>query len=108
VNAWEAEHKPRFNAETTAFHEGWPGHHLQMAIALEGLGNDPPAVSRYLRCNAYGEGWALYAERLADELGLFSSDEDRLGLLTSEAFRAARLVVDTGIARWAESQRGGP
>jgi uncharacterized protein (DUF885 family) len=87
--------EPRFDAETTAFHETWPGHHLQIAIAL--AAEDRPAVSRYLSCNAYVEGWALYAERLADELGLFSSDEERLGLLASESFRAARLVVDTGI-----------
>jgi uncharacterized protein (DUF885 family) len=95
VNAWDPPHKPRFDAETTAFHETWPGHHLQIASAL--AATDRPAASRYLFCNAYMEGWALYAERLADELGLFSSDEDRLGLLASEAFRAARLVVDTGI-----------
>jgi uncharacterized protein (DUF885 family) len=95
VNAWDPEHKPRFDAETTAFHETWPGHHLQIAIALES--EDRPAASRYLLCNAYAEGWALYAERLADELGLFSSEEERLGLLASESFRAARLVVDTGI-----------
>jgi uncharacterized protein (DUF885 family) len=95
VNAWDPEHKPRFDAETTAFHETWPGHHLQIAIALAAA--DRPAASRFLFCNAYVEGWALYAERLADELGLFSSDEERLGLLASESFRAARLVVDTGI-----------
>jgi uncharacterized protein (DUF885 family) len=54
-------------------------------------------VGRYLGSSGYAEGWALYAERLADEMKLYSSDEDRLGMLSSQAFRAARLVVDTGM-----------
>lgn len=95
VNAFDPTRKPRVELESTSFHEALPGHHLQSAIALEAT--DRPEASRYLFSSAFGEGWALYAERLADEMGLFSSDLDRLGLLASEAFRAARLVVDTGI-----------
>jgi uncharacterized protein (DUF885 family) len=97
--------------ESTAFHETIPGHHLQAAIALEHAGLHP--VLRFTlydsgwRSNgAYGEGWGLYAERLADEMGLFSSDLDRLGMLVAQAFRAARLVVDPGlhVLGWSRAQ----
>jgi uncharacterized protein (DUF885 family) len=86
---------PRPADESVAFHEGVPGHHLQVALAAEG--GDAPDVARYIGNNAYGEGWALYSERLADELGLYSSEVNREGMLVAESFRAARLVVDTGI-----------
>jgi uncharacterized protein (DUF885 family) len=86
---------PRPNNEATAFHEGVPGHHLQHALAAEG--GDAPDIARYTRNTPYVEGWALYAERLADELGVYSSEEARAGMVLSEVFRAARLVVDTGI-----------
>jgi uncharacterized protein (DUF885 family) len=86
---------PRGGDEAVAFHEGIPGHHLQVALAAEG--GDAPDIARYTWNIPYGEGWALYAERLADELGVYSSARDRAGMVTSEAFRAARLVVDTGI-----------
>jgi uncharacterized protein (DUF885 family) len=81
--------------EALAFHEASPGHHLQLgrAQALSAL----PALQRHGFVNAYGEGWALYAERLADEAGLYSAPEMRLGALVLQLFRAARLVVDTGI-----------
>jgi uncharacterized protein (DUF885 family) len=95
INAYQAEKKTKTPAEATAFHETIPGHHLQNAIALERKDIHP--IGRYLGNSGYIEGWALYAERLADELGLYSSDLDRLGMLSSQAFRASRLVVDSGI-----------
>jgi uncharacterized protein (DUF885 family) len=95
INAYEAEKKSRVEAESTAFHETVPGHHLQGAIALERKDIHP--IGRYLGNSGYTEGWALYAERLADEMKLFSGDLDRLGMLSSQALRAARLVVDSGI-----------
>jgi uncharacterized protein (DUF885 family) len=95
INAYEAEKKSRVEAESTAFHETIPGHHLQGAIALERKSIHP--IGRYLGNSGYMEGWALYAERLADEMQLYSSDLDRLGMLSSQALRAARLVVDSGI-----------
>jgi uncharacterized protein (DUF885 family) len=95
INAYNATAQSRAGLESTAFHEAYPGHHLQGAIALERENLHP--ISRYFFLSGYGEGWALYAERLADEMGLFSSDVDRLGLLSNEALRAARLVVDSGM-----------
>ena len=95
INAYQAAKKSRVNAESTAFHETVPGHHLQGAIALERKSIHP--IGRYLGNAGYQEGWALYAERLADEMKLFSTDLDRLGMLSSQALRAARLVVDSGI-----------
>ena len=95
INAYEAEKKSRVEAESTAFHETIPGHHLQIAIALERKSIHP--IGRYLGNSGYTEGWALYAERLADEMKLFSTDFDRLGMLSSQALRATRLVVDSGI-----------
>jgi uncharacterized protein (DUF885 family) len=85
-----------FEVEATAFHEGIPGHHLQLAIATE-LGGDIPAFRRHSHIAAYGEGWALYTERLADEMGLYGSQLDRMGMLAADSMRACRLVVDTGI-----------
>jgi uncharacterized protein (DUF885 family) len=77
-------------------HEGVPGHHLQIAIAQETAGL--PTFRRLSTgCTAYVEGWALYTERLADELGLYRSDAERIGMLEAQAWRAVRLVVDTGI-----------
>ncbi|MCU1382005.1 MAG: uncharacterized protein JWL71_702 [Acidobacteria bacterium] len=95
INAYQAEKKSRVEAESTAFHETIPGHHLQIAIALERQSIHP--IGRYLGNSGYTEGWALYAERLADEMHLFSGDLDRLGMLSSQALRASRLVVDSGI-----------
>jgi uncharacterized protein (DUF885 family) len=88
--------EPRLLCETIAFHEGIPGHHLQIAVALE-RGNGVHPIARYFLNTAFSEGWALYAERLADELGLLDQDLFRLGMLEEQAFRAARLVVDTGL-----------
>jgi uncharacterized protein (DUF885 family) len=95
INAYQADRHSRVESESTAFHETIPGHHLQGAIALERKEIHP--IGRYLGNSGYTEGWALYTERLADEMQLFSGDLDRLGMLSSQALRAARLVVDSGI-----------
>ena len=95
INAYLAEKKSKAPAESTAFHETIPGHHLQIAIALERRDIHP--IGRYIINSGFVEGWGLYAERLADEMKLYSSDLDRLGMLSSQTFRASRLVVDTGI-----------
>jgi uncharacterized protein (DUF885 family)/8-oxo-dGTP pyrophosphatase MutT (NUDIX family) len=95
VNTYAPDTRPRYEAEVLAYHEAIPGHHLQVAIAqeLEAL----PLFRRHHGSTAFVEGWALYTERLCDEMGLYSSDVDRLGVLSFDAWRACRLVVDTGL-----------
>ncbi len=90
--------------EATAFHESYPGHHLQVSIAL--LNDSLPPALRFMYVSGSVEGWGLYAERLADEMGLYSSDLARLGMLSNEAYRAARLVVDPGmhVLGWTRQQ----
>lgn len=83
----------RANLESTTYHEAIPGHHLQLGRPLAAL----PAIRSELQDTAYVEGWALYAETLADEVGLYTDDAARLGRLANEALRAVRLVVDTGL-----------
>ena len=104
LNTHNAASMFRFEGQATAFHEAIPGHHLQLAIAgeLEGV----PAFQQHALQTAYAEGWGLYAERLADEMGLYATDRDRLGMLALDAFRAARLVVDTGLHAkgWSRAQ----
>ena len=95
INAYDATAQSKAGLESTAFHEAYPGHHLQVALALEKPGLHD--ISRFFFLSGFGEGWALYSERLAYEMGLFSSDVDRLGLLSNEALRAGRLVVDSGM-----------
>ncbi|MFI6482891.1 DUF885 domain-containing protein [Nonomuraea sp. NPDC050663] len=81
---------------TTVFHEGVPGHHLQLgAVAV--AGEKLSRFSRFSWISGHGEGWALYAERLADELGWFSAPGTRLGMLAAQALRAARVVIDIGV-----------
>jgi uncharacterized protein (DUF885 family) len=84
----------RFALAPTTFHEAIPGHHLQLALAQE---LDLHPVLGQLEVTAYGEGWGLYAERLADEMGLYATPLQRVGMLTLDSLRASRLVVDTGI-----------
>jgi uncharacterized protein (DUF885 family) len=95
ISAYEPQKKTRADNESTAFHETIPGHHLQVAIALERTDIHP--IGRYIFNSGYVEGWALYAEQLADEMQLFSGELDRLGMLGSQNWRAVRLVVDTGL-----------
>src|ERR1700683_276115 len=95
INAYQPEKHSRVEDESTTFHETIPGHHLQGAIALERKDIHP--IGRYISNSGYAEGWALYTERLADELKLFSSDVERLGMLSDQQLRAVRLVVDSGI-----------
>lgn len=95
VNTYMPETRPTFEAEALAFHESVPGHHTQISLSYEQ--QEVPAFLRYKGSTAFVEGWGLYAERLADELGLYSSDLDRLGMLSFDAWRSARLVVDTGV-----------
>ena len=85
----------RFDLQSTTFHEGIPGHHLQLALVQEIDGLHPLLADEFVV--AYCEGWGLYAERLADEMGLYSTPIDRVGMLAGEAMRACRLVVDTGL-----------
>ncbi|MEN8240014.1 MAG: DUF885 domain-containing protein, partial [Actinomycetota bacterium] len=96
MNTAEPSSWGTFEIEATAFHEGVPGHHLQAAIAQE-LGDTIPALQRHSFISAYGEGWGLYTERLADEMGLYGSELDRIGMLQLDSIRACRLVVDTGM-----------
>jgi uncharacterized protein (DUF885 family) len=84
------------NQLATLHHETFPGHHLQGAIALE-LGDQQHPLARYLWNSGYGEGWALYSERLADELGLYPTPLDRIGLYSDQIARASRLVIDSGL-----------
>ncbi|MFD5824867.1 DUF885 domain-containing protein [Lentzea sp. NPDC060358] len=94
LNPLGATERSRTLSEVTAFHEAVPGHHYQISIAGE---TELPNMRKYAFIEAYLEGWGLYTERLADEMGLYSSDEQRLGMLGLDAMRASRLVVDTGL-----------
>ena len=85
----------RYQIEATSYHEGIPGHHLQLAISTE-LTTIPEFRKRAFIA-AYGEGWGLYSERLADEMGIYSTQLDRMGMLEADSMRACRLVVDTGM-----------
>jgi uncharacterized protein (DUF885 family) len=104
INTSAPETRPRYEAEVLAYHESIPGHHLQIALAqdLEKL----PAFRKHLGVTAYTEGWGLYTERLADEMGLYSADLDRIGVLSYDAWRACRLAVDTGMHAkgWSRAQ----
>jgi uncharacterized protein (DUF885 family) len=95
ANTYKAEERDRHVAEAVAFHEAVPGHHFQLTRAQELT--DLPLLRRLSPFTAYSEGWGLYAERLADEMGLYSGDVARLGMLAEDSVRAARLVVDTGL-----------
>lgn len=95
----------KFGMKTLSYHEGIPGHHFQISIAQEL--KSVPIFRRMLPFTAYAEGWALYAEKLAREIGMYRDDPySELGCLDSELFRAVRLVVDTGIhyKRWTREQ----
>ncbi len=95
VNTYAPETRPRYEAETLAYHESIPGHHLQIAIGQELT--ELPEFRKHLGPTAFFEGWGLYTERLSDEMGLYSGDLDRIGILSFDGWRACRLVVDTGM-----------
>jgi uncharacterized protein (DUF885 family) len=95
LNTSKPQERHRYTAEDIAFHEAVPGHHFQLTIAMEAT--DLPLARRVLHDTACAEGWGLYSERLADEMGLYSDDVARMGLFAADSWRASRLVVDTGL-----------
>lgn len=98
INTYQPAERQRHKIAAITFHEATPGHHFQIAIEMELKGL--PAfrtLGARMAGVAYAEGWGLYCERLADEMGLYASDQERLGMLEAQAFRAARLVVDSGL-----------
>ena len=104
LNTSAPETRTRYEYEALAFHESVPGHHLQFALAQEL--EELPRFRRFGYVTAFSEGWALYTERLADELGLYSGDLERFGMLSFDSWRACRLVVDTGLHQlgWSRDQ----
>ena len=98
VNTYEPHERQLHKFAAITFHEATPGHHFQIGIEMELQGL--PAfrtLGARMAGVAYVEGWGLYCERLADEMGLYASDSERLGMLDAQSFRAARLVVDSGL-----------
>jgi len=105
INLRDMKANPKFGLKTLTYHEAIPGHHWQIALNLEQA--DMPFLRRIAPYNAYAEGWALYSERVASEMGMYKDDPfGDLGRLQGEMFRAVRLVVDTGLhyKRWTREQ----
>jgi uncharacterized protein (DUF885 family) len=104
VNTGEFEERSLLDIETTAYHEGVPGHHMQIALAEE-MPELPP-FRQHEDFNAYSEGWALYAERLGEEVGFYQDPYSYYGHLSDDMLRAVRLVVDTGLhyKHWTRQQ----
>lgn len=104
LNTYKPEERDLFEYESIHFHEAIPGHHFDRSLAaeLDGI----PTFRRYAQVYAHTEGWGLYSERLADEMGLYTSATDRLGMVSADAWRAGRLVVDTGmhVLGWSRRQ----
>ncbi|HJW22096.1 MAG TPA: DUF885 domain-containing protein [Candidatus Limnocylindrales bacterium] len=107
INAYDLPSRQAWKLTAYTFHEAVPGHHLQIALDTEN-----PSLNQFRRfaarfaAGSFVEGWGLYAERLADEMGLYRDEGERFGMLDAQAWRAARLVVDTGIhaLRWSRQQ----
>jgi uncharacterized protein (DUF885 family) len=107
INTYQPMERQLHKIAAITFHEATPGHHFQIAIEMELQGL--PAfrtLGARMAGVAFAEGWGLYCERLADEMGLYASDEERLGMLDAQSFRAARLVVDSGLhaMNWTRDQ----
>jgi uncharacterized protein (DUF885 family) len=104
VNEWDPEHRLVLNIEAIAYHEGIPGHHLQLSLAQELT--DQPAFRKYEDYTAFVEGWALYSERLGKEVGRYQDPYSDYGRLENEMWRAIRLVIDTGVheKHWSRDQ----
>ncbi len=104
VNEWDPEHRLTLNIESIAYHEGIPGHHLQLSLAQEM--DNLPAFRRHAGYTAFVEGWALYAERLGKEVGCYQDPYSNYGRLENEMWRAIRLVIDTGVheKHWSRDQ----
>ncbi len=104
VNEWDPEHRLTLNIEAIAYHEGIPGHHLQISLAQELP--DLPEFRRHAGYTAFVEGWALYSERLGKEVGRYQDPYSEYGRLENEMWRAIRLVIDTGVhdKHWSRDQ----
>ena len=104
ANLYDMNSMPKTDLEALAFHEGLPGHHLQLSIAAEL--NHVPDFQRHTRFTAFSEGWGLYSEYLAKEMGFYQDPYSNFGRLSMELWRAARLVVDTGLhhKQWTREQ----
>lgn len=96
VNTYNLSNRPLYVLPSLTAHEAVPGHHLQNALNAE-LGDSIPKFRKRMYLSAYGEGWGLYSEFLADEMGIYTTPYERFGKLTYEQWRACRLVIDTGI-----------
>lgn len=95
VNTYDLPSRPFYSQIALTLHESAPGHAMQMPLAMEN--KDLPAFRRDTYLSAYGEGWALYCEALGEDMGMYETPYDRFGMLSYQAWRASRLVVDTGI-----------
>ena len=98
INTYQPEERQLHKIAAITFHEATPGHHFQIGIEMELKGLPPfRTLGARMAGGAYVEGWGLYTERLADEMGLYADERERLGMLDAQSFRAARLVVDSGL-----------
>ena len=104
LNDWDLAERPTYTSEVLELHEGIPGHHLQVSLAIQN--NGLPRFRRFGQETAFVEGWALYAETLGYKIGLYRDPYQRFGALSFDAWRASRLVVDTGIhwLKWSREQ----